>query len=114
MYLQIISAVIKYRRLIIIGISLLSLFANFAYIGTLRHTIKSMRDEQAIIAAMADRQRQENIQALARYNQSIKSIERRRNSVIGGIENARNNNGVGAADFIGMLCNQGAAGCSSR
>jgi predicted transglutaminase-like cysteine proteinase len=108
---QLIAFILKYRRALMV----LAVFAVLLLIIKVQRSgLEVCATERATIAAEAKQLKESNEQAAKRIQEQERQLRRREREVIKEINDESNSAGVGAADLVGMLCNQGAAGCSAR
>jgi len=106
--------ILRYRKLLAAGAEAV-IIAGLLFINYVQRASLDVCDmERAAMAQAAEQMRKNNEQAAKRILEQERQLRRREREVIREISDESNSAGVGAADFIGMLCNQGAAGCSTR
>lgn len=109
-----IAFILKYRRLLAYG-SLVVIIYGLLFINHLQRADLNVCDtERAAMAMAAEQIRKSNEQAAKRILEQERQLRRREREIIREINDESNSAGIGAADFVGMLCNQGAAGCAAR
>ena len=112
--MSLIAFILRYWKILSCA-SLVVIIAGLLFINHLQRAGLDVCDmERATMAQAAEQIRQSNERAAKRLLDQERQLRRREREIIREIKDESNSAGVGAADFIGMLCNQGAAGCSAH